>query len=177
MEFWKDVIGLEDYYQVSNLGNVRSKERFVIRGRGGRYKIECKNLNPSINSDGYLTGIFRVDKNPINYKVHRILAESFIGSIPEGFEVNHINGIKTDNRLENLEIVSKSKNIKHAFDLCLNKPRRGELNGMCKIDSDTAKWIKEMTKNGFTESQISSQLNVSIHTVRDIRRGRTWKHV
>jgi hypothetical protein len=91
--------------------------------------------------------------------------------------INRINGIKTDNRLENLEIVSKSKNIKHAFDLGLNKPRRGELNGMCKIDSDTAKWIKEMTENGFTESQISSQLNVSIHTVRDIRRGRTWKHV
>lgn len=177
MEVWKDVIGLEDYYQVSNLGNVRSKERFVIRGRGGKCKIQCKNLNPAINSDGYLTGIFRVDKNPINYKVHRILAESFIGSIPKGFEVNHINGIKTDNRLENLEIVSKSKNIKHAFALGLNKPRRGQLNGMCKIDSNKAKSVKEMTKNGFTESQISSQLNVSIHTVRDIRRGKTWKHV
>lgn len=177
MEVWKDVIGLEDYYQVSNLGNVRSKERFVIRGRGGKYKIQCKNLNPAINSDGYLTGIFRVDKNPINYKVHRILAESFIGSIPKGFEVNHINGIKTDNRLENLEIVSKSKNIKHAFALGLNKPRRGQLNGMCKIDSNKAKSVKEMTFNGFTESQISKELNVSIHTVRDIRRGRTWKHV
>jgi hypothetical protein len=177
MEVWKDVKGLENYYQVSNLGNVRSKERFVIRGRGGKYKVECKNLNPSINSDGYFTGIFRVDKRPINYKVHRIMAQSFMGEIPQGFEVNHINGIKSDNRLENLEVVSKSENIKHAFDLGLNKPRRGELNGMCKIDSDTAKWIKEMTKNGFTESQISSQLNVSIHTIRDIRRGRTWKHV
>ena len=177
MEIWKDVKGLEDYYQVSNLGNVRSKERFVIRGRGGRYKVECKNLNPSINSDGYFTGIFSVDKRPINYKVHRILAESFIGEIPIGFEVNHINGIKSDNRLENLEVVSKSKNIKHAFDLGLNKPRRGELNGMCKINSEKAKSVKEMTFMGFTESQISMKLNVSIHTVRDIRRGRTWKHI
>jgi hypothetical protein len=177
MELWKDVINLEGYYQVSNLGRVKSLPRKVVRGRCGLYQIREQILNPSINSDGYYTGIFRVNKKSINYKVHKLVADSFIGVKGKGFEVNHINGIKTDNRLVNLEVITKSENIKHAFRLGLNISNKGEKNGNSKYTKKDAILVKKMTKEGKKESEIKEFLNCSFHFIRDVRRGRTWKHV
>jgi hypothetical protein len=177
MEVWKDVLGLENFYQVSNMGKVKTMPREVIRGRGGVYKTPERLLNPSINSDGYYTGIFRVNKKACNYKVHTLVALAFIGQIPKGMEVNHKNGIKTDNRVENLEIITKSQNIKHAFNIGLNKPNKGEKNGNSKYTKEDAIKVKKLIKNGLTETQIVNEINCSIHFVRDIRRNRTWAHV
>jgi hypothetical protein len=177
MEVWKDVVGLEGYYQVSNIGRIKSVPRKVIRGRGGVYQIEEKLINPSINSDGYLTGSFSVNKKKYFYKAHSLVAKAFIGERLNGYEVNHKNGIKTDNRLENLEIITKSENIKHAFRLGLNIPNRGEKNGNSKYTKEQAIAVKRMTKEGKTEGQIKKDLNCSFDFIRDIRKGRTWKHV
>ena len=106
IELWKDIEGFEGY-QVSNQGNVRS----LKKGK------EPKILKPYDNGYGYL----KVDlyKNNKQYKkrVHKLVAEAFIPNTTEGkTEVNHINGNKTDNRLINLEFVSRSENIKHAVN-------------------------------------------------------------
>ena len=101
-EIWKDIKGFEGLYQVSNLGRIKSLKR--------PYGLKEKILKPQIDHRGY----YRVDlwKQSIgkHYKVHRLVWETFNGSIPEGFQVNHINEIKSDNRLENLNLMTPKEN-------------------------------------------------------------------
>ena len=105
IELWKDIEGFEGY-QVSNQGNIRS-----LKGK------EPKILKPYDNGYGYL--YINLYKNNKMYakRVHKLVAEAFIPNTEEGkTEVNHINGNKTDNRLINLEFVSRSENIKHSYE-------------------------------------------------------------
>lgn len=101
-EIWKDIPNYEGIYQASNLGRVKSLKR--------PYGLKEKILKPQINDSGY----YRVElwKQSIgkHYKVHRLVWEAFNGSIPEGLQVNHINEIKTDNRLENLNLMTCKEN-------------------------------------------------------------------
>ena len=107
-EVWRDIPEYEGY-QVSNLGRVKSLERIDALGR----KVEEKILKPQMLNNGYyLTGLY---KNSIQkfYYVHRLVWEAFNGSIPEGLQVNHINEIKTDNRLENLNLMTHKENMNY----------------------------------------------------------------
>lgn len=90
--------------------------------------------------------------------IHRIVAACFIGSIPVGYEVNHINGIKTDNRASNLEIVTKSENTKHAYRTGLAKPPSGEKNGGAKLSNDACLELCYMLKEGFSNREIGGVL-------------------
>lgn len=103
-EIWKDILGYEGLYQVSNLGRVKSFPR------PGNWKERI--LNPIINK-GYLHVGLRKDGKEKRFRVHRLVVEAFLGKIPDGFVVNHINEIKSDNRLENLEIVTQKENVNH----------------------------------------------------------------
>lgn len=97
-EIWKDVVGRSGY-QVSNLGNVRSF-------KNGEYRL----LKGSITWRGYKIVFFWVDGKSTNNKVHRLVYEAHIGKIPQGLQVDHINHIRTDNRLENLRVVTSRVN-------------------------------------------------------------------
>jgi len=97
-EEWKQVVGFQNY-EVSNFGRVRN-----------RYG---KILNGSINKHGYHTVVLYKNKNQRRVMVHRLVAEAFLGKREVGKEINHINGIKTDNRVENIEWCTKSQNLLH----------------------------------------------------------------
>ena len=105
-EIWKDIPNYEGIYQASNLGRVKSLERINARG----HRLKEKILKTGINQYGY----YRVQlwKNSIGkmYKVHRLVYEAFNGQIPEGLQVNHINEIKTDNRISNLNLMTPKEN-------------------------------------------------------------------
>lgn len=105
-EEWRDVLGFEELYQVSNLGNVRT----VKRG-------EATAMSQEEHWNGYLSVHLRNKGVERRASVHRLVAEAFIPN-PDGLrDVNHKNGIKTDNRVENLEWLSHSDNIKHAYQM------------------------------------------------------------
>lgn len=104
MEVWKDVVGYEGHYQVSNLGNVRSVKNNNI-----------KMLTPKDNGVGYMKVNLRNNGNDKYAFVHRLVATAFLQEDPTRLFVNHINSIKGDNRVDNLEWVTKSENGKHAF--------------------------------------------------------------
>ena len=106
-EEWKDILGFEGIYQASNLGRVKSLERLNARG----YRVKEKILKPQINRRGYYqVGLYKQSIGK-NYKVHRLVYEAFNGQIPEGLQVNHINEVKTDNRLENLNLMTHKENV------------------------------------------------------------------
>lgn len=117
-EVWKDVLGYEDFYTVSNLGRMKNKTREIVDSLGHKkvYRGRLKTLNPS--TDGYVN-VTLVDGegNKTTNRLHRIVIESFTGElIPDGMHVNHIDGNKANNRLDNLEICTPSENLHHAME-------------------------------------------------------------
>lgn len=114
-EIWKDIEGFEGLYQVSNLGRVKS----MNYNRTGKEKILKKSV-----THGYERVVLYKDKKQYNKNVHRLVAGSFIDN-PNNLEsVNHINGIKTDNRAENLEWVTCKENNIHAVETGLRKCKK-----------------------------------------------------
>lgn len=122
-EEWKSVVGFENDYQVSNLGNVRSIDRVVTYMQRNQYckVVANKTLKGRILSPRELpSGYLRVQLKNKDYFIHRIVCASFIRPISCDEEVNHKDGNKANNKLSNLEIVSRVQNQNHAFDTGLN---------------------------------------------------------
>lgn len=122
-EIWKDILGFEGLYQVSNLGRVKSLERIDARG----HRVKEKILKPTINHKGYYKASLYKNSKVKKYSVHRLVYEAFNGQIPEGLQVNHINEIKTDNRLENLNLMTCKENINYGTGIERSAKKR--ING------------------------------------------------
>lgn len=186
MECWRPVRG--GHYEVSDLGRVRR----AVPGNGtwpGRI------LKPKRDKDGYLLVSLSIDGQISTEKVHRLVAEAFIGPYPTGLQVNHRNGDKTDNRVNNLEYVTAKENNQHAFDLGLNTQRlkmrelgrlggakvtdkrRGEHNGKARLTAEAVSRIRALARAGQSQSKIAPQVGVSKSAVKHVLRGRTWSHV
>lgn len=110
-EIWKVIEGYPNY-EVSNLGRVRNIKFDRVR-------------KPMIDKDGYLYVVLSLNGKTTNNKIHRLVASAFIPNPENKREVNHINGIKTDNRVENLEWNTRSENIRHAHKTGLKRNLNG----------------------------------------------------
>lgn len=106
-EIWKDVVGYEGLYKISNLGNIISARRNYNKG--------CKYLTPFENN-GYDRVTLVVNYKRKNYLVHRLVAEAFIPNVEQKEVVNHIDGNKKNNTVDNLEWVTKQENTFHAIN-------------------------------------------------------------
>lgn len=123
MEIWEDISGFEGVYQVSSLGRVRSLDRIekwagFTRSRKGRI------LKPSIDKYGYPTVVLK----SVRFTVHRLVALTFLKNTSNLPQVNHKNGIKTDNRPGNLEFCSASHNVQHSWESGLCNRQTGKLH-------------------------------------------------
>lgn len=128
IEVWRDIPGYENCYQASNLGRVRSLDRYIAQLNNGtvcNVLYRGKVLKPAIDKDGYERLKLRSLK--IN-AVHRIVALTFIPNPENKPQVNHINGNRADNRIENLEWCTNSENHIHAHRIlgrtCDNAPTK-----------------------------------------------------
>lgn len=115
MEVWKDIENYENLYQVSSYGNIKSKDRIVKCWNNKTRTIKGKIIKPMLLRDGYL--YVHLYKNAIrkDYAVHRIVAKMFINNYEQKEEINHKDGNKQNNSVENLEWVTPSENILHAY--------------------------------------------------------------
>lgn len=161
-ENWKPVKGYEGVYSISNLGRLKSEARLVVNNKsGGNRLIEESILNRvSVNSSGYLNCLLYKNNKGKPVYIHRLVAEHFITKVDGKNFVNHKNGIKTDNRNENLEWCTEKENIHHSINSGLSN-----LKTNCKkvIDLKTGKSyesIKEAAlKNGHNKSTLTARLN------------------
>ncbi len=141
-EIWKPIVGYESLYEVSNMGRIKSLQRFNKLYRGGGYWREEKILMPILFKRGYVYINLHKDNISKTIKIHRIVAAAFIANTENKYSVNHKNGIKSDNRIENLEWATYSEQQKHAYSV-LNKKtwtlgiKAGEHPSCKKVRCDT----------------------------------------
>lgn len=109
-EVWKDIPDYEGYYQASNFGRIRSLDREVA-GKAGSVQVrKGRVLKPELNKSGYLLVMLSKNSKHKMFSIHRLVYSAFYGSISEDYEVNHIDEDKTNNRLENLNLMTRKEN-------------------------------------------------------------------
>ena len=112
VEIWKDIPSYEGRYMISSLGRVKSLERVVMRNDGSPLPLKERILKPAPDGNSYLTINLHKDGKQKNITIHQIVAIAFLDHTPNGHKivVDHINNVKTDNRLKNLQIISQREN-------------------------------------------------------------------
>lgn len=124
MEIWKDIPEYEELYEISNLGRVKSKTRKTKFGRGWKV-YEGQILKPQEDKDGYFKISLSKDGKKRRFFIHRLVMMSFVDNSLNLPVVNHIDGNKQNNKLNNLEWVTRSENDLHAFRIGLRVPSSG----------------------------------------------------
>lgn len=138
-EIWKDIPNYKGIYQASNLGNVRSLNYNRTR--------KTQLLKTRITNSGYISTSLQTNKKPKQFLIHQLVAMAFLGHVPDGMKkvVNHINFNKSDNRVDNLEIITarENSNLKHI-------PSSSKFTGVA-FHKLTKKWQAQITINGKQE--------------------------
>lgn len=157
MEVWKVIKNHPDY-DISDFGRVRSRKR----------------KNTAILKPMPRAGYLRVELDCKCYSIHRLVAESFISVIENKTRVNHINGIKTDNHVSNLEWCTDSENIRHAINTGLKLSSKGERNGQSKLKEHQ---IIEIRNSDLSHRKLGLIYGVDKSIIGDVKNFKTWKHI
>lgn len=146
-EIWKDISGYAGIYQISSLGRVKSLSRI-----SNNRTLSEKLLTPSLSNSGYAWICLSNNKDKKHFFIHRIIAQSFIPNPMNKMQVNHIDGVKTNNSIDNLEWVTNSENQKHAY--------KNNLNSVSELQ-------KKRTSKAKSSSVIDTESNTIYSSIRE----------
>jgi hypothetical protein len=171
-EEWKDIKGYEGLYQVSNLGRVKSLDR-VSNGQPKRGQI----LKPFKSSFRYLA--VEVSRNAVtkSVPVHRLVAQAFLPNPDNLPQINHKDGIKENNHVNNLEFCTAKHNSKHAVSSGLRVAAKGERCACSKLKEGEVREIRSLYSRGVPKEEIAKIFKITRENIRFIVNRITWKHI
>lgn len=179
-EIWKDVIGYEGLYAVSNLGRIKSYDK-IVKTKKLDYIRKGKILEQHAFCNGYLkTKLYNGSGKFWNTPVHRLVATVFIEN-PNNYPIiNHIDGDKTNNHIDNLEWCTQSHNNRHAYRTGLKRLENytGEGNPTSKLTTEQVLSIRREYSAGTTSiNKLAKKYNTVAGNIYFILKRQTWKYV
>ena len=172
-EIWKPIKNYETLYEVSNLGNIKSYDKYIPNRHGTKTFKKSKLISSCNNGNGYLQVKLSKNGKRKAFYVHRLVCDAFLGNLDSNLEVNHIDCDKSNNKLDNLEIISHKENMIHAYNNNLLYPHFN-----FKINETIAKEIKKLYMiDNLKQYEICKKLQLSKSIVQGVCSGKTWKHV
>lgn len=165
MEIWKSVPKYEEYF-ASTTGKIKSTKQ-------GR----CLILRPCTDRKGYLQVCLYGKSKPKVVRVHKVIAWTFLNNLKyTELQVNHIDGIKSNNALTNLELVTPSENLKHCFRIG-NRTHKGENHPYCKLSLEAVKEIRRLRKmTKLTYREIGERYGVGKTHIHQIITRKIWNY-
>ena len=182
IEEWKPIIDYENLYMISNLGRVKKLENQVtqkdLKGNIYTRTFPEKILKERNNKTDYITVGLNTNNISKTFRIHRLVAIHFIPNPENKPEVNHINGIKSDNRLENLEWCTSAENSKHALETELTKIQYGSETTNSKLTEKEVLEIRKLKETtNMTSTEIGKLFGVNQPAISKIIHRKTWKHI
>ena len=162
-EVWKDIKGYENLYQVSNYGNVKSLDRYIKNKNGKMQFYNEKILRPN-DSKGYLKVTLSKNNRQRTFRIHVLVAKTFISNPENKPEVNHKDGNKHNNHIDNLEWNTRRENEIHAYQKGLAKPSK-------KQKEAVAKYAKENYSKKIIQYDLNGNFIKEWNSMADIWRG------
>jgi HNH endonuclease/NUMOD4 motif len=180
-QVWKIVPNTNNLYEASNFGMIR-RCLGTIKNRpdGGVRKVGGKILSQKTKKNKYKeVSLYLEPQVGKMMYVHRLVYMAFVGDIPNGMSINHIDGNKANNNISNLELVTPSQNMKHAFDMGLSKNPvfHGSNHGMAKLTEEKVLEIRDKYSKGIMPKELSKQYPIPFGTICKICYRKTWKHI
>jgi hypothetical protein len=168
---WRPCVGFENLYEVSNTGLVRR----IGKQHGAKFgRIITLIKTPK----GYLNATLYLGNGRTHKSIHKLVMAAFVGERPFNLEINHKNGVKTDNRVENLEYITHKENAIHASRNGLRKPLFGEKHPQAKLKNGDIFKIREMyAKKEANQPELGRMYGVSHTIISDIVNRKTWNHL
>ena len=172
-EVWRPVLDFEEFYEVSNLGRIKSLPRKISRTLRGKPTLcfyKEKIITPFKNMHGYFCLALFNGNTRVMATVHKVVFEAFHGRLPAGKEINHKDAVKTNNSPDNLEACTRAENVRHAIGMGLRKYGPQGQRLLTKHDKEVIKFFyKRGTsgKNGSAEVNriLAKIFNTSMQTI------------
>lgn len=172
VEIWKDIEGFENKYQISNLGNVKTLDRYDSLGRFHKSKL----LKISIEKDGYEYITLLGNKGATkSFFIHRLVVHAFMTNLNDLPQINHKDGNKTNNKVDNLEWLTAKQNVRHALRTGLRKS--GENHPWAILTNYQVQQVPVLLEQGLTQKAISKLYNVSYSCIKNICQKRKWNYL